>query len=67
MSNVMTAIAGAEIRRGDIVKLVDGKLFPAFLFEQHAGAAAEDIPAGIRAYSVRQGAWKIVPPGFRSS
>jgi hypothetical protein len=67
MSNVMTAVAGAEIRRGDMVKLVAGELFPAVLFEQYVGAAAEDIPAGTRAYSVRQGAWRIVPPGFRPS
>ncbi|MDA9497306.1 hypothetical protein XI05_07150 [Bradyrhizobium sp. CCBAU 11357] len=61
MSNAMTA--GAEIRRGDMVKLVAGELFPTLLFERYFGAAAEGIPAGTRAYSDRQGAWRIVPPG----
>jgi hypothetical protein len=66
MSEIMTAIAGAVIRRGDMVKLVDGELLPALLWEANEGAAAEDIPRDTRAYRLHKGAWKVVPPGFRS-
>jgi len=66
MSNLVTGIAGAEIRRGDMVKLVDGELLPALLWEKNVGAAAEDIPRDTRAYSLHKSYWKVMPPGFRS-
>ena len=66
MSEIMTGIAGAEIRRGDMVKLVDGELLPALLWEDNVGAAAEDIPRDTRAYGLHNGSWKVMPPGFRS-
>lgn len=58
MSNVLTAVAGAEIRRGDIIKLINGQLFPALLFEQYVGAAAENIAAGKTAYGDELGFWR---------
>lgn len=66
MSDVMTGIAGAEIRRGDMIKSIDGNLFPVVLGELNVGAAAEDIAEGTRAYRLHKGAWKVMPPGFRS-
>jgi len=66
MSNIMIGIAGTEIRRGDMVKLVDGELLPALLWEPNDGAAAEDIPRDTRAFRLQEGFWKVVPPGFRS-
>lgn len=65
--SVLTGTAGAEIRRGDLIKLVEGKLFPAFLYEQCEGAAAEDIPEGARAYCLNNKIWRTMPPGFRAS
>ena len=47
------------------VRVVDGKLFPALLFEQNVGTAAEDIPERARAYCLQDGIWRTMPPGFR--
>lgn len=65
--SVLIGKAGAEIRRGDMIKLVEGKLFPALLYEQCEGAAAEDIHEGARAYCINNKIWRTMPPGFRPS
>lgn len=65
--SVLTGKAGADIRRGDMVKLVQGKLFPALLYEQCEGGAAEDIPEGTIAYCRNDKVWRTMPPGFRAS
>lgn len=64
---VLTRTAGADIRRGDMVKIVKGKLVPALLYEQYEGGAAEDIPEGTRAYCLKDRVWRSMPPGFRPS
>lgn len=64
--SVLTGKAGANIRRGDMVKLVKGKLFPALLYETNEGAAAEDIPEDARAYCLNDKIWRTMPPGFPS-
>ena len=43
---ITTGEAGAEIKRGDTLKLSDGKLFPALSNEQAIGAAAEPAAKG---------------------
>lgn len=65
--SVLTGMAGADIRRGDMVKVVNGKLFPALLYEQYEGSAGEDIPQGARAYCRNDKIWRAMPPGFRPS
>ncbi|MBR0995514.1 hypothetical protein JQ580_32870 [Bradyrhizobium japonicum] len=50
--------AGADIERGDLVKVVDGQLFPAFNNEQNVGAAAQHIPAGMEAFCGRDNFWR---------
>ena len=65
--SVLTGTAGADIRRGDMVRIVKGKLFPTMLYEQYDGSAAEDIPEGARAFCRNDGVWRAMPPGFRPS
>ncbi|QQN66081.1 hypothetical protein JIR23_10530 [Bradyrhizobium diazoefficiens] len=65
--SILTGKAGADIRRGDMIKLVKGKLFPALLYEENEGAAAEDIPEGARAFCLDNKIWRTMPPGFRPS
>lgn len=50
-----------------MIKLVKGKLFPALLYEENEGAAAEDIPEGARAFCLNNKIWRTMPPGFRPS
>ncbi|WFU69758.1 MULTISPECIES: hypothetical protein [unclassified Bradyrhizobium] len=65
--SVSTRTAGADIRRGDMVKIVNGELFPALLYEPYDGSAGEDIPEGARAYCRNDRIWRAMPPGFRPS
>ncbi|MCP3369499.1 hypothetical protein [Bradyrhizobium cajani] len=60
--SVLTKTAGADIRRGDMVKVVKGKLFPALLYERYDGGAAEDIPEGACAYCLNDKVWRAMPP-----
>ncbi|MGY4625581.1 hypothetical protein [Bradyrhizobium sp. USDA 4486] len=66
--SVSTRMVGADIRRGDMVKIVNGELFPALLYEPYDGSAGEDIPEGSRAYCRNDDRiWRAMPPGFRPS
>jgi hypothetical protein len=57
----LTGVAGANIRRGDTVKLVDGKLFPALSNEKHIGAAAEAIREGAEMICSKESHWRNAP------
>jgi hypothetical protein len=65
--SVLTGTAGADIRRGDMITVIKGRLFPALLYEQYEGGAAEDIPECARAYCLKDKVWRTMPPGFRPS
>lgn len=52
--------AGAYIRRGYAVKVVDGLLFPSHPNEGSVGAAAEDIQSGAKAQCAPDGFWRIL-------
>jgi hypothetical protein len=67
MSSSMTGIAGASIARGDGLKLVDGKLFPALSNEQTVGAAGEAIAAGEEMVCGSKGHWTAAPPKQRNN
>ena len=63
--SVKTGYAGENIRRGDMIKIVDEKLFPALLFERNVGVAIEDIAEGTHAYCLQDGLWRTMLVGFR--
>lgn len=62
----MAYVAGADIKRGDMIKLDEGELFPALLYEENVGAAAEAIPRGREAICSADASWRRVRPPKRS-
>lgn len=63
---IPNGVAGANIRRGDLVKLVDGKLFPALSSEAHLGVAAESILQGAEMFCSSEQYWRNAPSNDRS-
>lgn len=55
-------IAGVDIKRGDVIKLVDGKIVPALIDEPHLGAASDFIPEGCEAQCAKSGHWRPTRP-----
>lgn len=56
--------AGADIERGDLVKIVGGQLFPALNTERNVGAAAQRIQIGSDAYCDQDTYWRRIPAGI---
>lgn len=56
---ITTGKAGADIKRGDALKLSDGKLYPALSNEQAIGAAAEPAAEGQEMFCDQDTSWRI--------